>query len=129
MKSIRMIPRTKYYRRQSTLAVRTYLTGRGLKVSLNTVRRYAQLLDIGHVRAHQQFERVFTTDDLVRLEIVVILKFLGMTDKEVRQWLTHPVREVVQDRLGDMEQRIHSARNLLAQLAPTPAAMNAATAN
>ena len=91
-----LLPRT----RPSVLWATQALHSRGFSISEARVRSYLTLLQppVQSVVTGKQLERRFTEADIDRLEIVVILKELGLTHTQVTHWLQDPQPEVVVSR-------------------------------
>ena len=117
---LHVVPRIKHYRNHSVAATQKYLALRGYRISRPSVRRYSDLIDTPRIRtkgkSSNKYERVYSSTDLQRLEIVTILKLLGFTNKEVLVWLSNPNHKQVEARVLEFTETQGRARQLLAQL-------------
>ena len=96
--------------RKSISYAQRLLRSHGIDISEGTIRRYADAGLFPSLKAttgHITY-RSFSEADLTRLEIVAILKKLGMTDVEARDWLATPIMNI-------LTARIRAVRKLLAR--------------
>ena len=108
--------------RNHVLVTLDELATRGYAINPLDLARFSTLLPTRTKRI--RFTRIpYTDDEVDLLEWIVILKGLGMTTPEVRQWLTTPSRDVVEARLQYVRRMVARADALLVttpELTPSP---------
>ena len=104
--------------RQSVQWAQEELAKRGLMLSSARIRRYSRIGLVGEHRkvVGERSDRAFTEDDINRLEIITILKGVGLSHDSVKRWMQAPDVEQLVYRLHILEAFVKRGKALVQAL-------------